>query len=72
VHADRGDGRISDVELASRLSFFLWASVPDDALLAAAERGELSKPATLERQVRRMLADRAPRRRWSTTLRRSG
>jgi len=57
VHTARGDGRISDVELASRLSFFLWASVPDDALLAAAERGELSKPATLEQQVRRMLAD---------------
>ena len=57
VHADRSDGRISDVELASRLSFFLWASVPDDALLAAAERGDLSKPATLEQQVRRMLAD---------------
>src|SRR6187401_2744612 len=57
VHADRGDGRISDVELASRLSFFLWASVPDEVLLTAAERGELSKPATLEQQVRRMLAD---------------
>ena len=57
VHATRGDHRISDVELASRLSFFLWSSVPDEALLAAAERGELSKPATLERQVRRMLAD---------------
>jgi len=57
VHADRGDHRISDVELASRLSFFLWSSVPDDALLAAAERDELSKPATLEQQVRRMLAD---------------
>jgi hypothetical protein len=49
--------RISDVELASRLSFFLWSSLPDDGLLAAAERGELRNPAALERQVRRMLAD---------------
>ena len=50
--------RVSDVELASRLSFFLWKSIPDDALLDMAERGELSDPATLARQVRRMLADR--------------
>lgn len=57
VHANQGNPRLSDIELASRLSFFLWASVPDDALLSAAERGELSKPATLEQQVRRMLAD---------------
>jgi hypothetical protein len=49
--------RVSDVELASRLSFFLWSSVPDDELLAIAERGELNNPAVLERQVRRMLAD---------------
>ena len=49
--------RISDVELASRLSFFLWSSIPDDELLAVAERGELSDPAVLEHQVRRMLAD---------------
>jgi hypothetical protein len=49
--------RISDVELASRLSFFLWSSVPDEALLDAAERKQLSKPAVLEAQVRRMLAD---------------
>ena len=48
---------VSDVELASRLSFFLWSSIPDDELLAVAERGELSKPAVLESQVRRMLAD---------------
>ena len=48
---------LSDVELASRLSFFLWSSIPDDELLAAAERGDLSRPAVLERQVRRMLAD---------------
>jgi hypothetical protein len=49
--------RIDDVELASRLSFFLWSSVPDEALLAAAAAGELSQPAVLEREVRRMLAD---------------
>jgi hypothetical protein len=49
--------RISDVELASRLSFFLWSSLPDDELLDVAARGDLSKPAVLERQVRRMLAD---------------
>jgi hypothetical protein len=49
--------RISDVELASRLSFFLWSSIPDDELLALAERGALRKPAELERQVRRMIAD---------------
>jgi len=48
---------VSDVELASRLSFFLWSSIPDDALLQAAERGELHKPDVLTRQVRRMLAD---------------
>jgi Protein of unknown function (DUF1592)/Protein of unknown function (DUF1588)/Protein of unknown function (DUF1587)/Protein of unknown function (DUF1585)/Protein of unknown function (DUF1595) len=49
--------RVSDVELASRLSFFLWSSIPDDELLAVAERGELGEPSGLERQVRRMLAD---------------
>jgi hypothetical protein len=49
--------RVSDVELASRLSFFLWSSVPDDTLLDLAIAGTLSQPATLERQVRRMLAD---------------
>ncbi len=49
--------RISDLELASRLSFFLWSSIPDDALLAAAARGELSDPDVYHRQVRRMLAD---------------
>ena len=48
---------LSDVELASRLSFFLWSSIPDDALLTAAEAGELSDPMVLERHVRRMLAD---------------
>jgi len=49
--------RISDVELASRLSFFLWSSVPDDQLLAVAEQGKLKDAATLNAQVRRMLAD---------------
>ena len=49
---------ISDLELASRLSFFLWSSIPDDELLDIAIRGELSRPEVLERQVRRMLSDR--------------
>ena len=49
--------RLSDVELASRLSFFLWSSLPDDELLDAAEDGSLRDPAVLERQVRRLLAD---------------
>jgi hypothetical protein len=49
--------RVTDVELASRLSFFLWSSIPDDELLAVAERGELSNPSVLEKQVRRMIAD---------------
>jgi uncharacterized protein DUF1592/uncharacterized protein DUF1588/uncharacterized protein DUF1587/uncharacterized protein DUF1585/uncharacterized protein DUF1595 len=49
--------RVSDVELASRLSFFLWSSSPDDELLGLAERGRLKEPAVLEQQVRRMLAD---------------
>ena len=48
---------LSDVELASRLSFFLWSSIPDDKLLELAERGELKRPAVFEQQVRRMLAD---------------
>jgi mono/diheme cytochrome c family protein len=49
--------RISDHELASRLSFFLWSSVPDDELLALAEAGRLGEPDVLDAQVRRMLAD---------------
>jgi hypothetical protein len=49
--------RISDVELASRLSFFLWSSIPDDHLLDLAIAGRLKNPATLEQEVRRMLAD---------------
>ena len=49
--------RVTDLELASRLSFFLWSSLPDDELLAAAGDGTLRDPGVLERQVRRMLAD---------------
>jgi cytochrome c551/c552 len=49
--------RIGDVELASRLSFFLWSSIPDDELLTAAEQGKLKDAVELEHQVRRMLAD---------------
>ena len=49
--------RISDLELASRLSFFLWSSIPDDQLLDLAEAGELKDPAVLEEQVGRMLDD---------------
>jgi mono/diheme cytochrome c family protein len=49
--------RISDVELASRLSFFLWSTIPDAELLDLAERGKLKDAAVLERQVRRMLDD---------------
>jgi len=50
--------RLNDIDLASRLSFFLWSSLPDDDLLNAAVAGKLSQPAELEKQVRRMLADR--------------
>jgi hypothetical protein len=49
---------LSDLELASRLSFFLWSSIPDEPLLDAAIRGTLKQPRVLERQVRRMLVDR--------------
>ena len=49
--------RLGDLEVASRLSFFLWSSIPDDQLLSLAERGELTSPAVLAQQVRRMLAD---------------
>jgi hypothetical protein len=60
VPANAPDGstyRLSDVEIASRLSFFLWSSIPDDTLLNVAIAGKLSDPAELERQTRRMLAD---------------
>jgi len=49
--------RLSDQEVASRLSFFLWSSIPDDRLLTLAERGQLTDPPVLEAEVRRMLAD---------------
>src|SRR5262249_33236309 len=49
--------RVSDLELASRLSFFLWSSIPDDELLNIAAQGNLHDPAILEKQTRRMLAD---------------
>jgi cytochrome c5 len=49
--------RVSDIELASRLSFFLWSSVPDDELIDLAAKGQLKNPAVVERQVRRMIAD---------------
>jgi hypothetical protein len=49
--------RITDLELASRLSFFLWSSLPDDELIAVATQGRLRQPVVLERQVRRMLRD---------------
>ena len=49
--------KVSEVELASRLSFFLWSSIPDDELLALAEQRSLSQPDVLRQQVRRMLAD---------------
>jgi mono/diheme cytochrome c family protein len=63
VYHDPGKGsgsgpyRLSDLELASRLSLFLWSSIPDDHLLTLAEHNELSNPQTLEKEVRRMLAD---------------
>jgi hypothetical protein len=63
VEQDPGDAapgttyRVGDLELASRLSFFLWSSLPDDELIDAAVAGELGRPAGLERQVARMLAD---------------
>jgi hypothetical protein len=49
--------RVTDLDLASRLSFFLWSSVPDDELLTVASQGRLKDPAVLEREVRRMLKD---------------
>jgi hypothetical protein len=55
--APKTNYRISDVELASRLSFFLWSTIPDDELLDLAVAGKLKDRATLEAQVRRMLAD---------------
>ncbi len=56
-----GNAKVSDLELASRLSFFLWSSVPDDTLLTLAAQNRLSQPAVLAQQVRRMLADQKSR-----------
>lgn len=53
----KGQNRMADLELASRLSFFLWSSIPDDHLLTLAEHGELGNPQVLDKEVRRMLAD---------------
>src|SRR5690606_4549677 len=53
-----GSHRISDLELASRLSFFLWSSIPDEELLSLAEQGKLRDPKVLRGQVSRMVADR--------------
>jgi hypothetical protein len=55
--AAAGTHPVTDLELASRLSFFLWSSIPDDELLTLASANQLRSPATLARQVRRMLAD---------------
>jgi hypothetical protein len=55
--AASGIERVSDLELASRLSFFLWSSIPDDELLRVAEQGRLDEPAVLQTQVERMLKD---------------
>lgn len=52
-----GAYRVSDIELASRLSFFLWSSIPDDELLNVASQGKLKDPVVLDQQVKRMLAD---------------
>jgi hypothetical protein len=54
---DDGARELNDLELASRLSFFLWSSLPDDELLALAAKNELSKPEVLKAQVHRMIAD---------------
>ncbi len=61
IEKDRGQkgepGRLSDHEIASRLSYFLWSSMPDDELLGTADRGTLTSPAVLSAQVKRMLKD---------------
>jgi len=60
--AAKGTRPLNDFELASRLSYFLWSSLPDDALLSLAVKGQLRQPATLRAQVTRMLADPKSRR----------
>ena len=64
--------QISDLELASRLSYFLWSSMPDDELLSLAEAGKLREPRVLDAQVKRMLADRRAPRPLPTTSPASG
>jgi hypothetical protein len=56
--------KLADLDLASRLSFFLWSSIPDDQLLDLASKGRLKEPAVLEQQVKRMMQD--PRAKWLT------
>jgi cytochrome c551/c552 len=57
VHRDSPSTRLTDLEVASRLSFFLWSSIPDDRLLTLAEQKKLTNSSVLEKEVRRMLAD---------------
>ena len=52
-----GEGALDDYSLAARLSYFLWSSVPDDELLSLAQQQKLSDPATLSKQIHRMLSD---------------
>ena len=57
MHRQAASTGVSDVDLASRLSFFLWSSIPDDELLDVAVQGQLRQQGELEKQTRRMLAD---------------
>ena len=55
--SDDAPAHVSDLELASRLSFFIWSSIPDDRLLTLAEHGQLSNPVTIEKEMKRMLSE---------------
>jgi hypothetical protein len=57
LRVERDQPVVSDIDLASRLSFFLWSSIPDDTLIDLAAKGQLSRPAVLDAQVKRMLRD---------------
>ncbi|MEZ0326411.1 MAG: DUF1592 domain-containing protein [Fimbriimonas sp.] len=57
VEAESGSGKVGSYELATRLSYFLWSSMPDDQLFRLAANGEIQKPAVLEAQAKRMLKD---------------
>jgi mono/diheme cytochrome c family protein len=57
LRVERDQPVVSDIDLASRLSFFLWSSIPDDTLIDLAAKGQLSRPALLDAQVKRMLRD---------------